>query len=73
MLEVHKCVDSVLREYVRYHSGVWIFVLDATGAICWDVLFYMFCNEYICTSVLFNKTQVETISRWEEMIQMHYL
>lgn len=34
MLEVHKCVYSVLRAYVRYHSGVWIFVLDATRAIC---------------------------------------
>lgn len=34
MLEVHECVDSVLREYVQYRGGVWIFVLDATGAIC---------------------------------------
>lgn len=34
MLEFHKRVYSVLRENVQYHSGVWIFVLDATGAIC---------------------------------------
>lgn len=33
MLEFHKCVYLVLCEYVQYHSGVWIFVLDAPKAI----------------------------------------
>lgn len=33
MLEFHKCVYSVLCDYLQYHSGVWIFVLDALKAI----------------------------------------
>lgn len=34
MPEFHKYVYSVLREYLQYHSGVWIFV-DALRAISW--------------------------------------